>query len=99
MAIDSAFPRSFTFTVARSLYVECGSALGVESTFTVAAGGGMELMPPGEYGFSKRFGWVQVNYGVRWKLDLPQSCGLAARNLRGRSTQTGEGVPPDSCAP
>ena len=70
MAIDSALPHDFTFTPAMSLYVECEFAVELEGAFAALADGGMELMPLGDYGFSRRFGWVQDKYGVSWQLDL-----------------------------
>jgi predicted 3-demethylubiquinone-9 3-methyltransferase (glyoxalase superfamily) len=32
--------------------------------------GGTVLMPPGEYPFSKRYGWLQDKYGLSWQLIL-----------------------------
>ena len=29
------------------------------------------LMPLDNYGFSKRFGWLQDRFGVSWQLNLP----------------------------
>lgn len=37
--------------------------------------GGQELMPLGEYPFSKRYGWVQDRYGVNWQLMLTDPAG------------------------
>ncbi len=32
--------------------------------------GGSALMPLGEYGFSKRYGWVRDRFGMHWQLIL-----------------------------
>jgi predicted 3-demethylubiquinone-9 3-methyltransferase (glyoxalase superfamily) len=32
--------------------------------------GGQTLMPPGNYGFSTKFGWVNDRFGVSWQLNL-----------------------------
>lgn len=37
--------------------------------------GGRELMPLGEYPFSKRYGWVEDRYGVSWQLMLTDPAG------------------------
>lgn len=37
--------------------------------------GGSELMPLGEYPFSKRYGWVQDRYGLSWQLMLTDPAG------------------------
>ena len=29
------------------------------------------LMPVDDYGFSRRFGWVDDRFGVSWQLNLP----------------------------
>ena len=34
------------------------------------ADGGTVLMPPGSYGFSRKFAWVNDRYGVSWQLNL-----------------------------
>ena len=34
------------------------------------SGGGV-LLPLGDYGFSRRFGWVNDRFGVSWQLNLP----------------------------
>ena len=71
MAIDSAYPHKFNFTPSISLFVECESVTEIDTLFGSLAEGGMALMPLDDYGFSKRFGWVQDRYGVSWQLNLP----------------------------
>jgi predicted 3-demethylubiquinone-9 3-methyltransferase (glyoxalase superfamily) len=70
MAIDGAGPHAFTFTPAISLFVECESVEEIERAYRSLSDGGMALMELGDYGFSKRFGWVQDKFGVSWQLNL-----------------------------
>jgi predicted 3-demethylubiquinone-9 3-methyltransferase (glyoxalase superfamily) len=70
MAIDGAGPHAFTFTPAISLFVECESVEEIERVYRSLSDGGMALMELGDYGFSKRFGWVQDKFGVSWQLNL-----------------------------
>jgi len=42
----------------------------LDRTWDELAEGGAELMPLGEYPFSKRYGWIQDRYGVSWQLIL-----------------------------
>ena len=70
MAIDSAFDHKFNFTPSISLFVECESKEEQEFAYATLIDGGKALMPIDNYGFSKRFGWVQDKYGVSWQLNL-----------------------------
>lgn len=70
MAMDSARPHPFTFTPAISLFVECESLEEIEKTYNGLSDGGTALMELGDYGFSKRFGWVEDKFGVTWQLNL-----------------------------
>jgi len=47
-----------------------GAAERLDRTWDELADGGAELMPLGEYPFSKRYGWIQDRYGVSWQLIL-----------------------------
>ncbi|MBR7832181.1 VOC family protein [Actinospica durhamensis] len=71
MCIDSPAPHAFTFTPAVSLFVQCADEAELERLYAALGEGGKELMAPGEYGFSRRFGWVQDRFGVSWQLNLP----------------------------
>src|SRR5690242_17105808 len=58
MCIDSPVKHGFTFTPATSLFVECADEKELESAFAALAEGGAVLMPLANYGFSRRFGWL-----------------------------------------
>lgn len=68
MAIDS-FGHDFTFTPAISLFVDLDSEEELTSLYEELMDGGTAAMPLGEYGFSKKFGWVQDRFGVSWQLN------------------------------
>jgi predicted 3-demethylubiquinone-9 3-methyltransferase (glyoxalase superfamily) len=68
MAIDS-FGHNFTFTPAISLFVQCESEEELDRLYEKLMEGGTAAMPLGDYGFSKKFGWVQDRFGVSWQLN------------------------------
>jgi len=72
IAMDSARPHSFTFTPAISLFVECETVEEIERLYGGLSEGGVALMKLGDYGFSRRFGWVQDKFGVTWQLNLSE---------------------------
>lgn len=51
--------------------------------------GGMELMPLGEYDFSRLYAWVQDKYGVSWQLMFTEERGTGAK-IRPAIMFTGE---------
>jgi predicted 3-demethylubiquinone-9 3-methyltransferase (glyoxalase superfamily) len=72
MAIDSAASHNFTFTPAISLWIDCSTDDEIERLSAALLEGGAALMPLDDYGFSRRFTWVQDRYGVTWQLNLPE---------------------------
>jgi uncharacterized glyoxalase superfamily protein PhnB len=42
----------------------------LQRVFAALAEGGTQLMPLDDYGFSRRFGWVNDRYGVSWQVNL-----------------------------
>jgi predicted 3-demethylubiquinone-9 3-methyltransferase (glyoxalase superfamily) len=70
MALDSGRPHPFTFTPAMSLFVECRSEDEIDRLYGVLTEGGDTPMPLDDYGFSRKFGWIQDRYGVSWQLNL-----------------------------
>ncbi|MCX7923995.1 MAG: VOC family protein [Clostridia bacterium] len=63
----------FKFNPSISLMVACYSVEEVNSKWKALSEGGTELMPLGEYPFSKWYGWVQDRYGLSWQLMLTDS--------------------------
>ena len=70
----------FSFNPSISLMVACCSAEEVNTKWNALLEGGKELMPLGEYPFSKRYGWVQDRYGLSWQLMLTDS-GQASQKI------------------
>ena len=68
---DSPDIHKFTFTPSISLFVDFDDDQTLTACAAKLADGGKELMPLGEYGFSRKFAWVQDRFGVSWQLNLP----------------------------
>jgi predicted 3-demethylubiquinone-9 3-methyltransferase (glyoxalase superfamily) len=71
LCADSIVKHTFSFTPAFSFFVDCRSEEEIQRVYAALAAGGTELMPLGEYGFSRKFAWVNDRYGVSWQLNLP----------------------------
>ena len=70
MCTDSFVKHGFSFTPAISFFVDCESENEITRLASALSDGGAELMPLGEYGFSRQFAWVADRYGVSWQLNL-----------------------------
>ena len=70
ICIDSPVKHAFTFTPSVSLFVECASEGELDTVFGQLSNGGEVMMPPDDYGFSKKFCWVSDRFGVSWQLNL-----------------------------
>jgi predicted 3-demethylubiquinone-9 3-methyltransferase (glyoxalase superfamily) len=62
----------FKLNPAISLMVACSDSEEVDKLWKALSEGGTELMPLGEYPFSKRYAWVQDRYGLSWQLMLTE---------------------------
>jgi len=71
MCIDSNVKHEFTFTPAFSIFVTCDSEEELDTLYQKLSEDGQELMPLGDYGFSKKFGWINDHFGVSWQINLP----------------------------
>jgi len=63
----------FKFNPTISLMVACSSIEEVNIKWKALSEGGTELMPLGEYPFSKWYGWIQDRFGLSWQLMLVDS--------------------------
>jgi predicted 3-demethylubiquinone-9 3-methyltransferase (glyoxalase superfamily) len=70
MCSDSPITHDFTFTPASSTFVEFSSVAELDRIFAALSEGGQVLMPLNDYGFSRRFGWINDRFGVSWQLNL-----------------------------
>lgn len=61
------------FNPSVSLMVACSSVDEVNTKWKALSEGGVELMPLGEYPFSKWYSWIQDRYGLSWQLMLVDS--------------------------
>ena len=71
MCSDSPISHDFDFTPSSSVFVEFDSVPELESAYQNLSEGGQVLMPMGDYGFSRMFGWVNDTFGVSWQLNVP----------------------------
>ncbi|MCC3374208.1 VOC family protein [Cohnella sp. REN36] len=70
MCIDSNVKHNFTFTPSFSIYVACSTEEEIKVLYEKLKEDRQALMPLGNYGFSKKFGWLNDRYGVSWQLNL-----------------------------
>src|SRR5690242_269239 len=68
--IDSPVQHDFDMTPAISLFVECTDDAELQRLFAALSQDGKVFMPLDDYGFSRRYGWVEDRFGVPWQLNL-----------------------------
>ena len=71
MCIDSNIEHQFTFTPSFSIFVDCDTEEELTNLYEKLLEGGQALMPLDNYGFSRKFGWVNDRFGVSWQINLP----------------------------
>lgn len=67
---DSPPVHDFDFTPSFSFFVECESEEQLQERFDKLSKDGKVMMPPNNYGFSKKFAWTSDKFGVSWQLNL-----------------------------
>ncbi|MEK5077892.1 VOC family protein [Solibacillus sp. FSL W7-1436] len=70
MCIDSNLKHEFDFTPSFSIFITCDTEKEIDHLYEKLLEGGHPLMPIGDYGFSKKFGWLNDRYGVSWQINL-----------------------------
>jgi predicted 3-demethylubiquinone-9 3-methyltransferase (glyoxalase superfamily) len=70
MCTDSAVQHTFSFTAAFSFFVECDSEDEINRLYASLVAGGTAPMPISDYGFSRKFGWVNDRFSISWQLNL-----------------------------
>ena len=71
ICIDSPIRHAWEMTPGIAPFAECEDDEELERLFAALADGGTVHMPLGDYGFGRRFGWVEDRFGVSWLLHLP----------------------------
>ncbi|MFD0954090.1 VOC family protein [Virgibacillus natechei] len=71
MCMDSNVKHEFTFTPSFSIFITCDSEAEINNLYEKLLMDGQALMPLDDYGFSKKFGWLNDRFGVSWQLNLP----------------------------
>lgn len=69
LANDSPPVHDFDFTPSTSTFLTVDLADDVDALAARLGESGKMLMPPGDYGFSRRFAWVQDRFGVSWQVN------------------------------
>lgn len=70
MASENTAAHPFTFTPAVSIFIECEDEDEINHLHKELGRDGKELMPMDNYGFSKKFTWIEDRFGISWQLNL-----------------------------
>jgi predicted 3-demethylubiquinone-9 3-methyltransferase (glyoxalase superfamily) len=71
LANDSPPVHAFDFTPSTSTFLTVDAPDEVDLLARALGNGGTTHMPPDDYGFSRRFAWIQDRFGVSWQINLP----------------------------
>jgi predicted 3-demethylubiquinone-9 3-methyltransferase (glyoxalase superfamily) len=69
MFFDSHVEHPFTFTPSISFFINCVDETELDLITGKLGDGGEFLMPPNNYGFSRKFAWMKDKFGVAWQLN------------------------------
>jgi predicted 3-demethylubiquinone-9 3-methyltransferase (glyoxalase superfamily) len=69
MAMDSAMPHAFNFTPSISFFISPDDLPEFDALVAKLSDQGEMLMPPDNYGFSRKFAWFNDRFGVSWQVN------------------------------
>jgi predicted 3-demethylubiquinone-9 3-methyltransferase (glyoxalase superfamily) len=79
MVSESNYNHAWPFTPGVSLFVACNAEKEIQTLFQELSSNGGQVMIPldnyqgsGDYGFGKKFGWCEDQYGISWQLNLSE---------------------------
>ena len=67
---DSYVKHEWTFTPGVSMFVECKTENELEKFFEKLSEDGKVFMALDNYGFSRKFSWMEDKFGISWQLNL-----------------------------
>jgi predicted 3-demethylubiquinone-9 3-methyltransferase (glyoxalase superfamily) len=70
LCTDANTKHAFTFTPAMSIFVDCEDEAEIDRLVAALSQGGKFLMPLDNYGFSRKFAWIEDRYRVSWQINL-----------------------------
>lgn len=70
MAAENTEKHEWGPSPAVSIYIQCDDEDEIDKVYKKLSEGGKERIPLDNYGFSKKYGWVDDKYGVSWQLNV-----------------------------
>ena len=70
MISDSPIEHEWGITPGVSFFLDVDNETNLLSLTEQLSDEGKVMMPPGNYGFSKQFAWVEDRFGINWQLNV-----------------------------
>ena len=70
MISDSPIEHEWGITPGVSFFLDVDNETNLLSLAEQLSDEGKVMMPPGNYGFSKQFAWVEDRFGINWQLNV-----------------------------
>ena len=70
MISDSPIHHEWGITPGVSFFLDVDNETNLLSLTEQLSDEGKVMMPPGNYGFSKQFAWVEDRFGINWQLNV-----------------------------